>query len=1233
MEATPFVLKADYQPAGDQPQAIEKLVEGLRDGFRHQTLLGVTGSGKSIGYDDPIYLVEDRDRRSTTRVVKAGPFIDGLIESVPFLNGDSETERFTCSEGKFYTEAFDPQTGIASRAKVGAFLRHKAPKKMFRLTTACGRGVTLTGDHNLWVLRKGHLSLVRTEEVLDTDQIPTPECLPGDQDLKVLDVISYLGDTELFVFAEEAINYCVANGGYDQIKSVFAFSGINPTSKLRAIRTGVKGRGVKVRQFLQMRPYLRERFADESTTIGGYRPEYRLPAQLQLSDSFLDLLGIYVAEGNCQERYLTIANRHPVIRARIERAVTELGIPFFVRKSSDYVVGSSALARLLSKLCGTDAWDKHLPDFWPRLSNRSLGILLSSYFDGDGTVGYGGEVVATTASVSLASDLAFALKRFGIHARLRTQVKRATNSDHPGDLYQYVSISGREDLKRFARSIGFGHPEKRARLEKFFERKADTNVDSIPVSPGVLRELRQSLPLSQTEVATRAGCCRPMVTMLENGRRKPSRRLLRKILGALARAALERKIVDLKWWGRLRELACLCRVRWTPVRMIEHIEYSHPYVYDLSVPGPETFYAGHGGLFVHNTYSIAHVVSQVQRPTLVLAHNKTLAAQLYGEFKEFFPQNAVEYFVSYYDYYQPEAYVPSSDTYIEKDASINEHIEQMRLSATKALLERNDAIIVATVSAIYGLGDPESYHAMILHLNRGEIMDQRRLLRRLADMQYTRNELDLQAGTYRVRGDVIDVFPAESAREAIRIELFDETIESLALFDPLTGEIQRKVPRYTVYPGSHYVTPKERLIGAIDHIREELRDRLKVLRDENKLVEAQRLEQRTMFDMEMMKEVGYCAGIENYSRYLSGRAAGEPPPCLFDYLPGNALLIIDESHQTIPQLGAMYKGDRSRKETLVEYGFRLPSALDNRPLKFEEWEQIAPQMIFVSATPGQYEARHAAQTVEQLLRPTHLVDPEVEVRPVATQVDDVLSEIHKRVAVNERVLITTLTKRMSEDLTEYLHEHGVKVRYLHSDVETVERVEIIRDLRLGKFDVLVGINLLREGLDMPEVSLVAILDADKEGFLRSDNSLIQTVGRAARNVNGRAILYADRITGSMQRAMEETQRRREKQLAYNLEHGVTPTTIRKHVQDIMEGARADTTDFGYKMGRKKRGAEEAAPNLRMLSPEQIVREIKRLEAQMYKHARNLEFEEAAKIRDAIEKMKQQELGLVGGGVA
>ncbi len=622
------------------------------------------------------------------------------------------------------------------------------------------------------------------------------------------------------------------------------------------------------------------------------------------------------------------------------------------------------------------------------------------------------------------------------------------------------------------------------------------------------------------------------------------------------------------------------------------------------------------------TFTVANVIQQIQRPTLVLAHNKTLAAQLYGEFKEFFPDNAVEYFVSYYDYYQPEAYVPSSDTYIEKDSSINEHIEQMRLSATKAILERRDAIIVATVSAIYGLGAPETYLSMVLHLSRGEHIDQRAILRRLTDMQYKRNELDLTQGTYRVRGDVIDIFPAESEREALRVELFDDEIDSLMLFDPLTGEIQRKIPRYTVFPGTHYVTPRDRLVLAVDHIRDELHDRLIELKNAGKLLEAQRLEQRTRFDIEMIRELGYCNGIENYSRFLSGREPGEPPPCLFDYLPQDALLVIDESHQTIPQLGAMFKGDRSRKETLVEYGFRLPSALDNRPLRFEEWERLAPQAIFVSATPGRYELEHSGgEIVEQLVRPTGLVDPEVEVRPVRTQVDDVLSEIKLRVEKDERVLITTLTKRMAEDLTEYLDEHGVKVRYLHSDIDTVERMEIIRDLRLGKFDVIVGINLLREGLDMPEVSLVAILDADKEGFLRSENSLIQTIGRAARHLNGKAILYADRVTGSMQKALEETSRRRAKQLAFNEANGITPRGIKKAVADILEGAHSDAS-----RGPARKIAD-AMPDYSSLTPDQVMRRIKKLEAEMLKHARNLEFEEAAKLRDQISTLRKASLGL------
>ncbi len=629
------------------------------------------------------------------------------------------------------------------------------------------------------------------------------------------------------------------------------------------------------------------------------------------------------------------------------------------------------------------------------------------------------------------------------------------------------------------------------------------------------------------------------------------------------------------------------------------------------------------------TFTMANVIADTGRPALILAHNKTLAAQLYSEMRDFFPGNAVEYFVSYYDYYQPEAYVPSSDTFIEKDASVNDHIDQMRLSATKALLERHDVIIIATVSAIYGLGDPLTYHGMILHLKQGEQMDQRAILRRLAEMQYTRNDLELRRSTFRVRGDVIDVYPAESERLAVRIGLFGDEVESLARFDPLTGAVEARVKRVTIYPKSHYVTAPDTIAGILDHIKDELRERLAQLRQQDKLVEAQRLEQRTMYDLEMMRELGYCNGIENYSRYLSGREPGQPPPTLMDYLPGDALLFVDESHATIPQVGAMYRGDRSRKENLVEYGFRLPSALDNRPLRFDEFENLLPQTIFVSATPGPYEAQRAPESIDQVVRPTGLLDPELEVRPVDSQVDDLLSEINLRAQRKERVLVTTLTKRMAEDLTEYLHEHQVRVRYLHSDIDTVERVEIIRDLRAGIFDALVGINLLREGLDIPEVSLVAILDADKEGFLRSTRSLIQTIGRAARNLNGRVILYADRLTDSIQQAIRETDRRRDKQRAHNQRHDIQPRSIIKPVKDIIEGVTVNDTAWAG-LPDESAVAEEGEQYIRA-SPKELGKLLKQLEKEMYGYAKNLEFEAAAAARDRIKRIRDGSFLSAGDG--
>ena len=1223
----PFELIAEYKPAGDQGPAIEALCEGIGAGLAHQTLLGVTGSGKSVGYDDSVFVVEVVGGVRQTQVCRVGELIDNLFREYDAGHtGDGDTQVLSPPRSRrFYAYAFDSSSGATDLHRITEFTRHSAPQ-MYRVRTKCGREVHLTGDHNLWVLRDGELTLRETEGVQCGDYLPIPTDLSYKSYLSSFDVLRYLEGSTLKVRADAALLACEQQQDTAYIRRALSGAGMQSGSMLFAARHRTRGRGFSIDSY-RRRPQETDSLDDfhESTAvrIGGNKTHNEIPVPLLLTDNFLRLLGYHIAEGNCQDGYLILAGQNPVIRDHIERALNELGLTYFVRPNNDYRVSSTALTTLLGSLCGKRSRDKRLPPFWASLSTEQLGVLLRAYFDGVGAIAPPGEVTATTLSKSLASELAYALLRFGISARLSSRCKDAPNNNHVGDFHAEVSISGRENLTLFLDSVGFDISKKQQALSAVARRRSNTNVDVVPICGEKLRALRDELGLSMKVLSARAGISRSSLGLIEAQKRHPSRRVLSKVLEALLALSRERRVVPVSWQREWLAMERLCHVRWSRITELAPAKYDFPFVYDLSVPGPQTFLAGSGGIFVHNTFSIANVIQTHQRPTLVLAPNKTLAAQLYGEMREFFPHNAVEYFVSYYDYYQPEAYVPTTDTYIEKDASINEHIEQMRLSATKSLLERADSIIVATVSAIYGLGDPESFHAMVLHLARGDVIDQRKILRRLAELQYKRNDVELHRGNYRVRGDIIDIYPAESEREAVRVELFDEEIESLSFFDPLTGEVLRRVPRLTIYPKSHYVTERQTVLDAIEAIKIELVERLENLRSVNKLVEAQRLEQRTRFDIEMMQELGHCKGIENYSRFLSGRNPGEAPPTLFDYLPPEALLIIDESHVTVPQLGGMYRGDRSRKETLVEYGFRLPSALDNRPLRFDEFEKLAPQTIFVSATPGPYEHEHSDEVVEQVVRPTGLVDPQVEVKPASTQVDDLMSEIGRRVELKERVLVTTLTKRMAEDLTDYLSEHGIRVRYLHSDIDTVERVEIIRDLRIGEFDVLVGINLLREGLDMPEVSLVAILDADKEGFLRSDRSLIQTVGRAARNINGTAILYADNMTGSMRRALDETDRRREKQIQHNQKHGITPKGIHKAVSDIMEGAYAITGSGGR---RGFRAAQDKAKYAAM-APDQLAKTIRALEQKMYKHADNLEFEEAANMRDEIAEIREAGLGL------
>ncbi|MFB6278225.1 MAG: excinuclease ABC subunit UvrB [Salinibacter sp.] len=1231
-----FDLVSDFEPMGDQPNAIRELVDGVERGDEYQTLLGATGTGKSLGYDDPVYLTAHSNGDPETRVEAIGPVVDRLIEEYgSVLVGD--TEETLLPKGEYSTLAFDAENGRVEETPVRAVTRHEAPNEMYRLTTDCGRSATMTGDHNLWVLRDGQLQLIETAEAQPSDCVPVPATLPQRDGIDALDTVEALARTNLYVKAAPALQAYLAEEDGSSLAEPLRNAGIDPYPKIASIRGRTSGDGglsTKVyQQVLKKTEELGGHAVDQKIEIGGKQEVHRLPGRLELTPNVLQLFGLYVAEGHGADRFVLFANENAEVRQSIEGALQSLGLPYSERPSSDLQVGSKALTELLKEECGARSQAKRLPSFWPQLSNRDLGLLLQGYFDGDGTVARANAVTATTASKKLASDLTYALSRLGIWARIRPVEKEATNSAHEGGRYYMVTVSGQRNLRQFDEYVGFSIEQKQVALQEHLKKNANSNVDVVPIQGEVLRRIRRAVGLSAEALGARCERSRSAVQFYETGERRPPRRVLRAMLRELKDAAGQVGVGD-EWRESWRSLRQLCDVQWTPIASVEAVEYEYEYVYDLSVPGPETFLAGEGGFFVHNTYTIANVIEEVNKPTLVMSHNKTLAAQLYGELKQFFPNNAVEYFISYYDYYQPESYIVPNDTYIEKDVAINDRIERLRLRATSELVSgRDDVIVVASVSCIYGLGSPAEFRKEILRLQRGQEVERNDLLRRFIDLFYERNDIEFTPGTFRVRGDVVDIFPAYREEVALRVEFWGDEIDRLALFEPESGREIEEIDQFTLYPAQIFVTPEDRLERAIEDIKEELRWRLSVLREEGKMVEAQRLEQRTMFDIEMMQEVGYCSGIENYSRHLTGREPGDRPYCLLDYFPDDFQLVVDESHVTIPQVRAMYNGDRQRKLKLVEHGFRLPSALDNRPLTFEEFEELTPQTIFMSATPADYELEQSGGViVEQVVRPTGIPDPEIDVRPTENQVDDLMEEIRKRAERDERVLVTTLTKRMTEDLADYLDSYGVDVRWMHSDIDALERVDIIRGLRLGEYDVLVGVNLLREGLDLPEVSLVAILDADQQGFLRSETSLIQTAGRAARNVNGQVILYADEITDAMQKMIDETERRREIQLEYNETHDVTPEPIVKSPDQIRQGtAIADEKSDGEDEsgGRHHYGSpdqlssEVADPVVEYLSDDQKQDLIEQMKAEMEEAAENLEFERAAELRDSIEELEEE----------
>lgn len=1206
-----FKLTSDFAPTGDQPVAIDLLTKGLHSAVAEQVLLGVTGSGKSLTSDEPILIIEQKEGSFKPQIYAIGDFIDTLLKTTEGKKvGDTTFLNTNSTQNIFFTLSIDPNTGSQEIQPILQFSRHRSPKKIYELNTKCGRKIKVTGDHNFWILRNGEFILVKTAEIKPSDYLPSPLKL----DLQSKEIKAVL------------LHKWIKRNAYFNISDI-AKNNISPANLRQTLGYNKYYRVIHKNERIDISNLQRLSYSDSTVkflTIGR-RTGHKVPLYFRLTKELLYLLGLYIAEGHGEDNYLLWSVHEPALQLSFKKWLETQNISYKERSRNlgDFQINNSILAEVFAAWCGTNAYNKKLPPWFLQLSEKQLSNILSAYFSGDGTV-TSNEITAVTTSRNLASDLQYALLRFGIVARVRTKFKKATNSLMDKKEYFEIIISG-SNVRKFSADIDFVLKRKQDKLAHILKKKNNTNVDVVPLKGEDLKVLREHLKFSQKKLAELAKCERSYISMIEHNKRKPSRTLLIILLNII-----EPLIHEPVLFKKIQVLKSFTRIFWTQVKNIKTIQSSSPYVYDLAVNKNETFLAGLGGLYVHNTFTMANVIQQTQRPTLIISHNKTLAAQLYQEFKSFFPENAVSYFVSYYDYYQPEAYIPQTDTYIEKETEINEEIDKLRLASTTNLLTRTDTIIVASVSCIYNIGNPKEYGNFILDLRLNLRVSRESIIARLVELQYSRSDYGFHRGTFRVRGDSIDVYPAYKDT-GIRIEHDGNEVTKIAEIDTLTGNKLADFETFVLYPAKHYMSDQTKNSDILKLIESDLEKEVAAFKKKGKLLEANRLHQKVHFDLEMIREVGFVNGIENYSSYFDGRKPGEAPYTLFDYYRqryGNEwLLIIDESHMTIPQIRGMYSGDRSRKENLINFGFRLRSALDNRPLKFDEYLRRIPQTVYVSATPSIWEIGRARTSsskpsvVEQLIRPTGLVDPEIEIRPSEGQIIDLEKEIRARIAKKERTLVTTLTKRMAEDLATYLKERDINVQYLHADVLTLERSDILDDLRNGKYDVLVGINLLREGLDLPEVSLVAILDADREGFLRSEVSLIQTMGRAARHISGKVIMYADHITGSMQRAIDEVSRRRTIQQEYNLKNNITPLSIHKPIREKLVDQTETVDDLVMQTTQKGSQKDLLDFKEETLTPQDKKRLIKQLEKEMRESAENLNFEFAARLRDRIRELK------------